>query len=112
MEEFIKRLKQKDAVEALARDFERAQLRYTQWTNELLDRAVDGRPFVLMGEIMQTAKGKFRVEDWDIAYNDDRKSREDIYTLESYTNGHRMRVWLNDLVKANEEGKLTFIDYR
>lgn len=109
--EYYKRIIQKEAQEQKMRDFTRALTLYYEYTKSKMEIA-KARPFIFVGEVMHTEKGKFRIEDWNFAFNDKIQEIDSIYTLDNYTTGSKVMVWFSDLNKNYELSKMVFINFK
>ena len=109
--EYFRRLNQKEAQEMRMKDFIRALNLFSEYTRDKFGKAEE-RPFVFVGEVMHTERGRFRIEHWDFAFNDNIQEIDSIYTLENYTTGGKVKIWLDDLKKNWDSHKMVFVNFK
>jgi len=80
---------------------------YYEYTKELMSQSA----WILVGEIMYTSKGKYRITDIESGYNEKINQRDWIYIMLSYENNTTLSVWYTDLYDNYTKGKMVFIRF-
>ena len=95
------------ALEQKINDLEKALIVFCEYSKDLMN----DHPWKLVGEIMQTSKGKYRITDIDSGYNEKINRRDWLFTMMSYETSVMITVWYTDLYENYANNKVAFIRF-